>query len=102
MFCKTPSVGEAYVVLDVVKMVREFEGQVLVKSDCLEVVNALRDLQANWPWEHAAVLADILHILQRNPGISITHYRRTEVTKAHNIANQARLGTLLPNWMENI
>ncbi|CAN1146469.1 hypothetical protein LINPERHAP2_LOCUS15263 [Linum perenne] len=81
-----------------VQMTKELEGRIQVKSDCLEVVNAVKATTTDWPWEYGVIIADIQPILHEHLNISISHCRRTEIAKAHNTSNQARLGTLIPNW----
>ncbi|CAN1189079.1 hypothetical protein LINPERHAP2_LOCUS39703 [Linum perenne] len=101
-FCRTPCVAEAYAVLTAARMASDLGGQVVIKSDCLEVVNAVRGPPEERPWEIGAIIADIDSILQTNPGVHLTHCQRNEVAMAHNTANKARLEILLPNWLANM
>ncbi|CAN1296474.1 Putative ribonuclease H protein At1g65750 [Linum perenne] len=101
-FCRTPSVAEAVAVSIAVQMANETGRQVQILSDCLEVVNALKAPADEWPWEIGAIIADIMTVLQGNNNISVNHCRRSGLRAAHNTANQARLGFLLPNWVANL
>ncbi|CAN1162854.1 hypothetical protein LINPERHAP2_LOCUS24702 [Linum perenne] len=102
LFCRTPSVAEAVAVLMAVQLANDTGGHVRVLSDCVEVVNAIKAPPDDWPWEIGAIIADIMTILQSNENIVVNHCRRTEVSLAHNTANRARLGILLPNWIANL
>ncbi|CAN1170982.1 hypothetical protein LINPERHAP2_LOCUS29301, partial [Linum perenne] len=102
LFCRTPSVAEAYAVLTAVQVARDMNMQVVVKTDCLEVVQAMKAPRDERPWEIAAVIANIDAIIQMNPHIMVVHCKRTEISRAHDVANRARLGTLVPNWCANM
>ncbi|CAN1269326.1 LINE-1 retrotransposable element ORF2 protein [Linum perenne] len=102
LFCRTPSVAEAYAVLAAVQMAKEMGREVQIMSDCIEVTNAVQCPQEDWPWEIGAIIADITIILQEHPNISVIHCRRTGVSKAHEIANRARQGSLFQNWLAAI
>ncbi|CAN1169345.1 hypothetical protein LINPERHAP2_LOCUS28375 [Linum perenne] len=101
-FCRTPSVAEAFAVLNTVKLAQNLNMQVLIKSDCREVIDALSKPLEECPWEITAIIADIVEITQGWPQIKIKHCRRTEVSQAHRIANLVRVGLLLPNWLANM
>ncbi|CAN1829772.1 LINE-1 retrotransposable element ORF2 protein [Linum perenne] len=101
-FCRTPGVAEAYAILAAVRMASREGEHIIVKSDCLEVINTLNTQRPEWPWEYEAIVADIKDLLHRFPMISVRHCRRAEVRIAHNIANQARMGILLPNWLTDL
>ncbi|CAN1182130.1 hypothetical protein LINPERPRIM_LOCUS40687 [Linum perenne] len=75
---------------------------VMIKSDCVEVVNAVNGQETEWPWEFSAIAADIVGILRNHTNVRVIHCRRAEVTQAHNNANRARLGLLMPNWLANL
>ncbi|CAN1120552.1 hypothetical protein LINPERHAP2_LOCUS263 [Linum perenne] len=79
------------------------EGEhIIVKSDCLEVINTLNTQRSEWPWEYEAIVADIKDLLHCFPMVSVRHCRRAETRIAHNIANQARMGILLPSWLTDL
>ncbi|CAN1153485.1 hypothetical protein LINPERHAP2_LOCUS19438 [Linum perenne] len=98
-FCRTLGVAEAYAILAAVRMASREGEPIIIKSDCLEVINTLNTQRLDWPWEYEAIVADIKDLLQRHPMISVTYCRRAEVRIAHNVANLARLGRLMPNWL---
>ncbi|CAN1325525.1 LINE-1 reverse transcriptase homolog [Linum perenne] len=100
-FCRTPGVAEAYAILAAARMASRENEHVIIKSDCLEVINALAT-RSEWPWEYAAIIDDIRTILQSTTMISVTHCKRSEIGVAHNIANRARMGLLLPNWLAEL
>ncbi|CAN1134540.1 hypothetical protein LINPERHAP2_LOCUS8324 [Linum perenne] len=101
-FCRTPGVAEAYAILTAAQLARREDEPITIKSDCLEVIKAISSPRRDWPWEYAPIIADITHFIQQATGISIVKGSRAEVSRAHDIANRARLGTLLPNWMCNL
>ncbi|CAN1168566.1 hypothetical protein LINPERHAP2_LOCUS27882, partial [Linum perenne] len=101
-FCRTPSVAEAFAVLNAVNMAQNMNTQVLIKSDCREVTEALSRPLDECPWEIVAIVADIVQITKGCPHIRIKHCRRSEVSQAHKIANLVRVGLLLPNWLANM
>ncbi|CAN1187161.1 hypothetical protein LINPERHAP2_LOCUS38573 [Linum perenne] len=101
-FCRTPSVAEAFAVLNAAQMAQNLNTRVLIKSDCHEVTEAISKPLEECPWEITAIIADIVQITQSYPHITIKHCRRTEVSQAHKIANLVRVGLLLPNWLANM
>ncbi|CAN1173059.1 hypothetical protein LINPERHAP2_LOCUS30440 [Linum perenne] len=101
-FCRTPGVAEAYAILAAVRMASRESEPITIKSDCLEVINTLETQRSEWPWEYEAIIADIKTLLQNSPMVSILHCRRAEISIAHNLANQARMGLLSPGWFNDL
>ncbi|CAN1745341.1 hypothetical protein LINPERHAP1_LOCUS2413 [Linum perenne] len=71
----------------------------IIKSDCLNLVMALRDFRIAWPWDCAAWLSTMRNTLNRCPWISIAFVPRRLNKAADWIAKAARDNSLPTNWI---
>ncbi|CAN1129617.1 hypothetical protein LINPERHAP2_LOCUS5328 [Linum perenne] len=70
----------------------------IVKSDCLNLVEALRDFRIAWPWECVAWLLSMKNILISCPWISVSFVPRRVNLAADWVAKSARNGSLPQEW----
>ncbi|CAN1167429.1 hypothetical protein LINPERHAP2_LOCUS27241 [Linum perenne] len=88
--CRAPICAEAMAILKAVELAADYEASTIILSDCLALTKALEDQPEQWPWEAAAILASISHILRNHMEISIVHVGRNEVAEADRLAKRAR------------
>ncbi|CAN1189612.1 Putative ribonuclease H protein At1g65750, partial [Linum perenne] len=100
--CAAPLCAEARVVLIAVQMAKMISTPTAILSDCLILVNALRDHHHNWPWQISGVLATLQQLLFWNQQISVSYVPRSSVQAAHHIAIQARDNVLPPDWLTSV
>ncbi|CAN1178011.1 hypothetical protein LINPERHAP2_LOCUS33437 [Linum perenne] len=89
-FCGAPICAEATALLAAVELAMRYNVRTVIMSDCLTLIKALEDQPDQWPWEVAAVLASISHLLRNAADFSIVHVGRNEVRDADRLAKQAR------------
>ncbi|CAN1191130.1 hypothetical protein LINPERPRIM_LOCUS39749, partial [Linum perenne] len=98
--CRAPIVAEARALQVAVSEAVIFPGSSLIVTDCLTLVTALKQKVEDWPWECAAILADIVHKLGTVDCISVCHYGRAATLAADAVARKARDSCLAPGWVE--
>ncbi|CAL1372317.1 unnamed protein product [Linum trigynum] len=98
-FCSNSMQAEAYAILNGVTLTAREQRSACVKSDCQILVNALKLVPAQWPWQCRALLARVSTIL-----VSALWVKVMFVPKRHNlladwVAHNARLGALPRDWI---
>ncbi|CAN1833195.1 Putative ribonuclease H protein At1g65750 [Linum perenne] len=96
--CSSSIVAEAKAILVAIQTAVALEGPTIIKSDCLDLVSALRDFRIAWPWECAAWLGIMKQALLENPRISVSFIPRRMNQAADWIANAARRAELPEDW----
>ncbi|CAN1817880.1 LINE-1 retrotransposable element ORF2 protein [Linum perenne] len=98
LFCSSSMVAEAKALMVAVQCAMSYEGPTIIKSDCLNLVSALRDFRIAWPWECAAWMHSMRRDLEENPRISISFIPRRLNGAADWVANSVRRGILSEDW----
>ncbi|CAN1752979.1 hypothetical protein LINPERHAP1_LOCUS4961, partial [Linum perenne] len=96
--CSSSIVVEAKALLEALSIAATSRDPTIVKSDCLNLVVALRDFRIAWPWECSAWLLSMKRILDTCPWILVSFVPRRINSAADWIANSARNGTLPQDW----
>ncbi|CAN1170907.1 hypothetical protein LINPERPRIM_LOCUS7684, partial [Linum perenne] len=76
--------------------------ETLVKTDCLDLVNALRNPQSLWPWSCSAWLHTMADLLEANPLVNISFIPRSMNHLADKAAREAARGTGLDSWITSL
>ncbi|CAN1136386.1 hypothetical protein LINPERPRIM_LOCUS21075, partial [Linum perenne] len=74
--CAAPIVAEARALLTAIELAAELGGETCVKTDCLSLVDALRNNPSNWPWQCTAWIHRMSNILKGNPLIRVSFIPR--------------------------
>ncbi|CAN1168906.1 hypothetical protein LINPERHAP2_LOCUS28101 [Linum perenne] len=98
LVCSSSIVAEAKALLEALSMASASRVPTIVKSDCLNLVEALRDFRIAWPWECAAWLLSMKNILINCPWISVSFVPRRVNLAADWVAKSARNGSLPQEW----
>ncbi|CAN1161460.1 hypothetical protein LINPERHAP2_LOCUS23928 [Linum perenne] len=98
--CSSSLVAEAKALLVAIRLAEYFEGPSIIKSDCLNLVSALRDFRIAWPWECAAWMVLMRRCLNENPRISVSFIPRRLNKAADWVANSVRRHELPDEWTE--
>ncbi|CAN1154110.1 hypothetical protein LINPERHAP2_LOCUS19825 [Linum perenne] len=73
-----------------------------VKTDCINLVDALRRNPSSWPWQCAAWIQIMDQILKRNPQVRVSFIPRSLNGIADRIAKAAASGTLPEIESDNV
>ncbi|CAN1174006.1 hypothetical protein LINPERHAP2_LOCUS31024 [Linum perenne] len=98
LLCSSSIVAEAKAILVAIQAAVSYDGPSVIKSDCLNLVSALRDFRIAWPWECATWLFLMRQTLEENPRISVSFIPRRINRAADWVANSSRRESLPENW----
>ncbi|CAN0914648.1 Putative ribonuclease H protein At1g65750 [Linum grandiflorum] len=101
ILCSSALVAEAKAILDSLRLATESSCRTIVKSDCLVLVDALRNTREKWPWLCYSWLLLMQGIIRAHTHISVAFVPRVMNRAADWIAHRARLDTLPHNCFSN-
>ncbi|CAL1357134.1 unnamed protein product [Linum trigynum] len=102
MHCFSPVEAEAVALLEASRMAASLTAPCLVKTDCLQLVQAIERPPRTWPWRAAARLGKIKLVLDSNPQINVRHFCRKLNLKADWVARSCAKNQLPPQWLQII
>ncbi|CAN1153141.1 hypothetical protein LINPERPRIM_LOCUS14496 [Linum perenne] len=73
--------------------------ETIVKTDCLDLVDALKKPPSGWPWQCAAWLHLMIKMMADNPLIRVSFIPRSLNHTADNIAKKAAANLALEDWI---
>ncbi|CAN1268433.1 hypothetical protein LINPERPRIM_LOCUS13168 [Linum perenne] len=94
LVCASPIVAEAKTLLEVIKKPADLGGAWCIKTDCLNLVDALRKSPSFWPWKCSAWLQIMSETLKVNTQIRVSFIPRALNSIADKIAKAATDGSL--------
>ncbi|CAL1383908.1 unnamed protein product [Linum trigynum] len=99
LLCSTPFEAEAKALLEGLKLAQEYGGECIVQSDCLNLVQALRQDKAGWPWRGAAWMGSMKSILQASNRIEVRFVHRKFNARADWVARSLARNSLPDDWI---
>ncbi|CAN1178375.1 hypothetical protein LINPERHAP2_LOCUS33633 [Linum perenne] len=102
LVCSSPIVAEAKGLLEGIRIAASSGGETVVKTDCLDLVNALRKNPTCWPWQCAAWLHRMSDILTENPQIRISFTPRAANFLADKVAKAAAFDMGQEDWIAQL
>ncbi|CAL1352861.1 unnamed protein product [Linum trigynum] len=98
----SPIEAEAMALLEASRMAASLSPPCLVKTDCLQLVQAMERPPRTWPWRAAARIGMIKLVLDSNPQIIVRHFCRKLNSKADWVARSCAKNQLPPQWLQII
>ncbi|CAN1120446.1 hypothetical protein LINPERHAP2_LOCUS200 [Linum perenne] len=102
LVCSSPIVAEAKALLLGISTASASDEETIVKTDCLELVDALRKPSSAWPWQCAAWIHTMSRMLAESRHIRVSFTPRAQNHLADKVAKAAANDTGQEPWVTNL
>ncbi|CAN1190088.1 hypothetical protein LINPERHAP2_LOCUS40271 [Linum perenne] len=92
--------AEAKALFEAINLAASRQVSTLVVTDCLSLVNVLKNNLLSWPWDCTAALSTMIHTISSCPWISVEFTPRALNSKADWVARKTRENMLLEEWLD--